>query len=64
MEIPDMKAATKPTKFPKTAWTERWIFSQGGQHPSDSAVVQLQRLDSPKPDAMNLAETAVPCSAW
>jgi len=60
MEIPDMNAATKPTKFPETAWTERWTVSKGGQQPSESAVIRLQRLDSPRPNAMNFAEAAVP----
>ncbi len=59
-----MNAATKPTKFPEAAWTECWTVSEGGQHPSNSAVVQLQRLDSPGSNAMNFAEAAVPCSAW
>ena len=59
-----MNAATKPTKFPEADGTERWTLSEGGQHPNDSAVVQLQRLDSPGPDAMTFAETTVPCSAW
>jgi len=64
VEIPDMNAATKPTKFLEAAWKERWIASEGGQHPNDGAVVQLQQLDSPKPDAMTFAENGVPCSAW
>ncbi len=59
-----MNAATKPTKFPEAPWTERWTVLKGGQHPNDSAVVQLHQLDSPKPDDMTFAETGVPCSAW
>ncbi len=59
-----MNAATKPAKFPKAAWTERWTVSKGGQHPNDGAVVQVQQLDSPKPDAVTFAENGVPCSAW
>lgn len=59
-----MNATTKPTKFPKTAWTECWIFSQGGQQPNDDVVVQLQQLASRAPDAMTFAETTVVFSAW
>jgi len=64
MEIPDMNAATKLIKFPEAAWTERWTISEGGQHPNDGAVVQLQQLDSPGPDAMTFVETTVVFSAW
>jgi len=64
MEIPDMNAATKPTKFPKTAWKERWTVFESGPHPNHSAVVQLQQLASRAPDAMTFAETAMVFSAW
>ena len=59
-----MNAATKPIKVPKTAWTESWIVSKGGQHSDGSALVQLQQLDSPGPDAMTFAEAAVPRCTW
>ena len=58
-----MNVATKPTKFPEAAWTERWTVSEGGHHPNDSAMIQLQQLDSPGPNAMTFAKTVVPCSA-
>jgi len=64
VEIPDMNAATNPIKFLEAAWKERWIASEGGQHPKDSVVVQLQWLDSPALDAMTVADNGVPCSAW
>jgi len=32
--------------------------------PEDSAVVQLQQLESPRPTAMTFAETAMVFSAW
>ena len=58
-----MNAATKPTKVRKAAWTERWTVSEGGYHPNDIAVVQLQQW-TPGPDAMTFAENGVPCSTW
>jgi len=59
-----MNAATKPTKFLKTTWTKRWTVSEGGQHPSESTVVRLQRSDFPGLNAMTFAETTVVFSAW